>query len=123
MRIILFFLTFFISSIFTTIFACEILFTVAGQHKDVYQVDEELILKVEIILTHRVCPVAMKDTKFTYEGVKVLGATEWKEETPGKFTRKIKLKVENDGKENIKLTALRTCEKDGGYGSITLAKK
>lgn len=84
---------------------------------------DEMVIQVKLTLIHRNCEVAAKETKFKYEGIQVLGATEWKQEAPNVFTRQIKVKILDDKKDQIKLTATRTCDRDGGYGVFTLTKK
>ncbi len=113
----------FLSMLIGTAKACEITLGVESQTKESYNTGDEIIIKVEVVFSHRACPVAIKDTKFTFDGAKFLGATEWKEVKAGSYTRKVKLKVEQDGKQEIKLTAKRTCEKDGGFASIKLKKQ
>ncbi|WP_347838302.1 hypothetical protein [uncultured Draconibacterium sp.] len=103
--------------------ACEIEFSIEGDKKEAYAAGDEIIVKVDVIFTHRVCPEGIEKTKFKYEGIKVLGATKWKEYAKGKFERKLKLKVlEGQDKEMI-LEAIRTCDKEGGYGKISLTRK
>jgi hypothetical protein len=75
-----------------------------------------------VIFTHRVCPEGIENTKFKYEGVKVLGATKWKEYAKGKFERKLKLKVLKGNSSEMILEAIRTCDKEGGYGKIKLKR-
>jgi len=101
--------------------ACEISFTVEGGQKTSYKTDDEIVVNVKVSLTHRVCKVAAKDTKFKYEGIKIISATEWKEESPGVFTRQIKAKVTADGKK-IMLSATRSCDKEGGVGTFSIDK-
>ncbi len=102
--------------------ACEIIFKVISEEKKEYKEGDEIIFSIEVKLTHRVCPIAMQDTKFTYDGIKVIGATKWEETKPGIWTRKIKSQVINNGKTTIMLSAQRKCEKDGGFSTIQLNK-
>lgn len=103
--------------------ACEIEFTVMGdEKKESFKVGDEIIVKVEVVYTHRVCPEGIENTKFKYEGVKVLGATKWKEIANGKFERKLKLKVVEGGEKELVLEAIRKCDKEGGYGKLTLKR-
>lgn len=98
--------------------ACEIEFEVIGNKKDVYQAGDEIIVKIDVVFTHRVCPEGIEATKFKYEGMKILGATKWEEITSGTFERKLKIKIEKADPEGLVLKAIRTCDKDGGMGSI-----
>jgi len=81
---------------------------------------EELIINVKLSLTHRGCKVAAKDTKFKYEGIKILGATDWKQESPMVYTRQIKAVVLPSTQKKAVLTASRTCDKEGGLGVFSL---
>lgn len=102
--------------------ACEIEFTVLGEKKENFKVGEEIVVKINVIFTHRVCPEGIENTKFKYDGVKVLGATKWKETSNGKFERKLKLLVLEGEQTELVLEAIRKCDKEGGYGKITIKK-
>lgn len=102
------------------ILACNIEFEVQGTAKAKYKVGDEVVVKVKIHLTHRVCPVAMKDTKLDAKGMEILGATDWKEVEPGSWERKVKMKVTGSKNGKLQLTATRTCDKEGGLGTLTL---
>lgn len=106
--------------------ACEINLAIKDGEKASYSTGDELIIEVEVVFTHRMCPVALKETKFKYEGVKIMGATEWKKVSEMKYIRKLKvqltdLKKGNKGKSQI--FAIRSCEKDGGYGNIEISRQ
>ena len=100
--------------------ACEISFKLPDEEVKVYNVDDILVVEVELVFTHRICPIALKDTKFTYEGVKILGATPWKEVSPMKYTRKLKIQITENKKNMSKISAIRSCDKEGGFGSIVI---
>ncbi|PKP18428.1 MAG: hypothetical protein CVU05_13510 [Bacteroidetes bacterium HGW-Bacteroidetes-21] len=108
-----------LSSTFS-ILACNIEFEVQGTSKETYKSGDEIVVKVKITLTHRVCNVAMKDTKFDTKGLDILGATDWKEVTPGVWERKVKLKAKTTSNGKLIFSVTRTCEKEGGSGSLTL---
>lgn len=101
--------------------ACEFEFGTKGDATKC-KAGDEIVINVKLTLTHRNCKVAAKDTKFKFDGIQVLGATEWSQEAPNVFTRQIKAKVLADAKKKISLSATRNCEKDGGYGLFTLDK-
>jgi hypothetical protein len=107
---------------FINLMACDITFTIVGDKKDTYKIGDEIVIEVQVKLIHRQCAVAMKDTKFTYEGLKIEGATEWTEKQAGVYIRKIKTKLITDNLKEVKLTATRKCNKDGGYGVFTIKK-
>ncbi len=102
--------------------ACHFEFTTPGGEKKSCKPGEELVINIKLTLTHRNCKVAAQETKFKFDGIQVTGATDWKQESPGIYTRQVKAKVLNDGKKKIMLSATRTCDKDGGYGVFTLDK-
>lgn len=105
-----------------SISACDFEFNTKDNKKTV-KAGDEVVINVVLNLTHRTCKVAAKDTKFKFDGIQILGATEWKQESAMVFTRQIKVKVLNDGKKNITLTATRTCDKEGGHGAFSLPKQ
>jgi hypothetical protein len=105
---------------------CEISLTIQkDSKKEVYKVSNEVVVDVQIKFNHRVCPVEIKKTRFTYENLKILGATDWKEIKPGQYTRQIKVKIEkiSEAKDGqAKISAVRTCDKEGGYAVFSFNK-
>ncbi len=106
------------------ILACEVTFSISGEQKASYRVGEEFIIEVKVVYTHRKCEIELSDTKFKYEGLKILGATPWKEKAPATFVRQIKVMVIEDSlaEANMFLTLSRTCSKEGVLGSIKVNK-
>lgn len=106
--------------------ACDISLSIPKDSiKEVYKAGDEVVIDVQIQFNHRVCPVEIKKTKFTYENLKILGATDWKETKPGYYTRQIKVKIEkiSDAKDGqAKISAVRTCDKEGGYAVFSFNK-
>lgn len=100
-------------------FACDFEFSTNSNQKSVKQ-GEEIVINVVLKLTHRSCKVAAKDTKFKFDGMKIISATDWKQSDSMIYTRQIKAKVLNHGGKNILLIATRLCNKDGGRGVFTL---
>ena len=100
--------------------ACEISFEVLDNKKELYQKGDVLVIKVKVVFTHRQCPEGINTTRFSYQGIKVLGATPWVETVKGTFERKFKLQIEDTSKKTLVFGALRTCDKEGGTGSITI---
>ena len=100
--------------------ACDIKFNIVSGEKDTYSVGDEIVVEANIILTHRVCSEGISSTIFNTNGLKILAATKWKENSVNVWTRKLKLTViaVDDGK--LTLSATRTCDVDGGYGIIKL---
>ncbi len=111
----------FVISAFAAVNACDFNFKVNGNKKSC-QPGDVVEVTVELSLTHRVCNVAPSQTKFKIDGVKVVGASEWKQIAPTKYERIVKMQVLNDKKKKITLIATRTCNKEGGTGIFTLPK-
>ena len=100
--------------------ACEIDFEITKGKKESYSTGDTLVVKVVVALTHRSCPVAMKKTKFKMKGIKVMKSTPWKKLSPNDYERKLMIVVTAESKGKINISALRECEKDGGFGSLKL---
>ncbi|PLW99953.1 MAG: hypothetical protein C0594_16350 [Marinilabiliales bacterium] len=100
--------------------ACEFEFKVDGDKKEVYKAGDVVVVKVKVTFTHMVCDVGIQKTKFETDGLKIEGATDWKETSPGIWERKLKLKVTGNDKGELVLSGTRTCNKTGGYGSLKL---
>jgi len=103
--------------------ACDIKFEYVGEKKEAYSAGDIVILKVTVTLTHRNCPEALKKTKFEVDGLKILGATDWKETKRGVYERKMKLKVLETKNKKSTISATRTCDKEGGFGSLSIKTK
>ena len=100
--------------------ACEIDIEVTKGKKESYQVGDTLVLHVKVVLTHRSCPVKMKETKFNMTGLKVHKSTPWKQTATMDWERKLMVIVTKTKNGKLNLTAIRECDKDGGFGSIKL---
>ena len=100
--------------------ACEIEIEVTKGKKENYQVGDTLVLLVKVALTHRSCPVKMKETKFKMKGLKVIKSTAWKQKSSNDWERKLMVVVKETKNGKLNLSAIRECEKDGGFGSIKL---
>jgi len=115
----LFLLAIFILTSVTAVNACDFNFTVVGGQKSC-KVGDVIEVQVELTLVHRSCSVAASATKFKTEGVKVISASDWKQVSPTKFVRTVKMKVIATDKKKITFIATRTCDKEGGTGVFTL---
>jgi hypothetical protein len=102
-------------------FACDFNFRVNGNKKECHPGDI-MEVTVDLSLTHRVCNVAPASTKFKIDGIKVLGASAWKQLSPTRYERTIKFQVLKDNKSKITILATRTCSKEGGTGLFSLPK-
>ena len=117
---ILIFGLFFTAFTIPNVKACEIEFEILKGKKEVYEVGDIIVVKVLVTLTHRSCPEALKKTKFKMNGLKVVGATEWKQIGAMDHERKLKIKVLGTEDGKLIFNAVRTCDKDGGFGSLKL---
>ena len=109
---------FFLTTGFSEAKACEIEYSIVEGKKEVYAKGDIVIVKVKVTFTHRICNEGITNTEFSSKGLKILGATNWVETGAGVWERKLKMEVTAEG-SLLKLDAVRTCEKDGGAGSIT----
>jgi len=103
--------------------ACDFIFKVQGDVKEVYKVGDEIIVVVTMKISHRVCNETLNEVKFNFNGLKVSGATKWTETNPNEYERKFKLVVGPDAKGNCNMSVMRSCDKDGGNGSISFKVK
>ncbi len=108
-------------SAFVAANACDFDFKVNGNKKSC-QPGDMIEVTVELTLTHRVCNVAPAQTKFKIDGVKVVSASDWKQISPTRYERTVKMQVLKDNKKKITLMATRTCNKEGGTGIFTMPK-
>lgn len=101
--------------------ACEIKFGVDDNSQGPYPAGSTVIFRLRVDLTHNNCPVDMKETKIQGMGLNILGATPWQNTSPNVWERRIKVAIAGapaDGK--VTLSAKRSCDKDGGWGAITV---
>jgi hypothetical protein len=115
-------LLFFAAISFSSAMACHFEFSTESAEKKTCKTGDILVLNIKLVLTHRNCSVAASQTKFKTDGIQVVDATEWKQESPLVFTRKVKVKVLASDKNRISLLATRSCDKDGGNGIFMLDK-
>ncbi|MBN2059393.1 MAG: hypothetical protein JW882_03155 [Deltaproteobacteria bacterium] len=100
--------------------ACEITVDYMDKTKDVYKVNDEVILKIGVFLTHRNCPEGIDATTYKAENLEVIGATNWEEKSANYFERLIKVKIIDSESGESVFHVLRTCEKEGGYDSLKI---
>jgi hypothetical protein len=100
--------------------ACEIVIAVDGMQKEKYKAGEIVVLKITVVLKHRNCDVSIDETAIRVSGSQVTAATKWVNTEGRTWEKRIKLKIVDDKSGRATITAERTCEKDGGKGSITL---
>ena len=100
--------------------ACEIEFEIVNGKKATYETGDIIVVKVLVTLTHRVCPEALEKTKFNMNGMKVVGATGWKQVSAMDYERKLKIEIKSNKDGKLIFNAIRTCDKDGGFGALKL---
>ena len=102
--------------------ACEIDFKIIDGEKDKYEKGDVLVIKVIVVYTHRNCPEGIEATVMKTEGIKVVKATRWSEKAVGTYERKFKIQITGD-KKDMSISAIRTCDKEGGFGALVLSAK
>jgi hypothetical protein len=112
---------FFLVSGITEVRACDIELEIIDNIQSKYRPGDELVVKVTVHFTHRNCPEGIESTKFTSDGLKIIGATKWTEVASGVFERKLKVRIDESMNGSAVLNAVRKCDKDGGRGTIRLA--
>jgi hypothetical protein len=102
--------------------ACEIIVAVDGKAKEKYKPGETVTLKITVILKHRNCDVSLDETDIRATGANITAGTKWVNTGTNTWERKIKITMAADKTPKAVIMAERTCEKDGGKGSLTLIK-
>ena len=100
--------------------ACDIKFEITKGKKEYYHAGDTIIVTVNVALTHRSCPVKLNKTKFKLKGLKVIKATKWKQLSANDWERKLMIVVTETKGDKLTLTAIRECDKDGGFGTLKL---
>jgi len=102
------------------LFACKIDLKAVGDVKELYKVGDVIDLNLVVAFTHRACPTAINETEFNVEGLEISEATDWKETKAGMiFEKTMKLKVLSNKEGKLKLSVVRECPREGGFGSIS----
>lgn len=100
--------------------ACEIDMEVIKNKKDNYKIEDVLIAKATISLTHRNCHNSIQNTEFEVQGLKILGATKWKQLSSRTWERKFKIEVIGDKDGELEFKTIRKCNKGGGTEDLNL---
>jgi hypothetical protein len=103
--------------------ACEIKFGVDDASQGPYAAGTTVIFRLRVDLTHNNCPVEMKETKIQGIGLNILGATPWQSPSPNVWERRIKVTIAPNPGGQATLTAKRSCDKDGGWGTFSIEAK
>ena len=108
---------------FVAVYACEISIEIEKGEKEKYTAGDEIVVKVKMSFTHKVCNVSLQNTKFDAKGIEILGGTDWKETSPNVWERKLKIKIIGNAEGKSTLNVVRTCDKMGGYAAISFESK
>lgn len=100
--------------------ACDIDIHVHHKEKESYKAGDEVIFKVNVRLTHRICIYGIEATKFGSDGLELMGATPWKQLSDYDYSRLVKAKVKEEAEKTATFRAVRTCEKGGGKAAIEI---
>ena len=103
--------------------ACEIKLGVDDASQGPYAAGATVIFRLRVDLTHNNCPVEMKETKIQGIGLNILGATPWQSPSPNVWERRIKVTIAPSLGGQATLTAKRSCDKDGGWGTFSIEAK
>ena len=99
--------------------ACEIEIKVKDNKATVVP-GSTVVLQIKVFLTHRECPEGIKATKFNAQGLKLTGATKWKQTGELEYVRMVKAQIDSAAIGEARLQVTRSCDKEGGLGSINL---
>lgn len=100
--------------------ACDIIVSVDGSTKEAYKAGDVVIVKITVVLKHRNCDVDINETKINVSGSQIIASTKWVNTEGKTWERKIKVKILTDKLNKAVIVAERTCDKDGGKGSLIL---
>jgi hypothetical protein len=100
--------------------ACEIEIDTHESTKKFYQMNDAFLVTIRVFLTHHNCPEGIKATKYKMEGIKVLGASQWKAESTYLFTRVLKIKIVGVKNNQAIFHVIRQCDKEGGYAKLVI---
>ena len=108
-------------------YACSIEFTLQdNKGKTVnpakVKVGEEYVLVVRFETTHGNCGIPVDATKFKLDGIKVVKASDWKDEGNEVYTRKLKIKITENNKDAVSLVVERVCGRGGALAEYSLKK-
>lgn len=108
-------------------YACDIQFTLQdSKGKTVspakVKVGEEYVLVVRFETTHGNCGIAVENTKFKLDGVKVVKASDWEDQGNEVYIRKLQVKIVDNKKDTSSLVVVRECGRGGALAEFTLKK-
>lgn len=97
--------------------ACFITFNVLDE-KQVYHLNDVVMVKIILELDHRNCDVKPSETLFKTQNVKVIAAGDWKKVGSRTYEREFKLQITGSSGEGT-LAVKRECHRDGASGSVS----
>ena len=100
--------------------ACEITVAVDGAQKEKYKTGDIVVITITVVLEHRNCDISLDQTNIRVSGSQITGATKWGNTDGRTWQKRIKIKIDDGKSGKAIITAERTCERDGGKGSLTL---
>lgn len=108
-------------------YACDIQFTLQdSKGKTVtpakVKVGEEYVLVVRFETTHGNCGIAVENTKFKLDGVKVVKASDWEDQGNEVYIRKLNIKITDNKKDTSSLVVVRECGRGGALAEFALKK-
>ena len=83
---------------------------------------EEYVLVVRFETTHGNCGIAVENTKFKLDGVKVVKASDWEDQGNEVYIRKLNIKITDNKKDTSSLMVVRECGRGGALASFILKK-
>jgi hypothetical protein len=100
--------------------ACDLKVEIQENEKLKYKIGEEITVVVNMAFTHGRCDIDLKSTQINPIGIKIKGATDWKEISPNVYQRKYKIVITNESKTHS-FEAIRNCVKGGGNTKINFS--
>ena len=108
-------------------YACDIRFTLQdtegkGIKPAKVKVGEEYVLVIRFETTHGNCGIAVENTKFKLDGIKVEKAADWEDQGNEVYIRKLRIKIVDNKKDTSSLVVVRECGRGGALASFYLKK-
>lgn len=108
-------------------YACDIQFTLQDKKGKTVnpakvKVGEEYVLVVRFETTHGNCGIAVENTKFKLDGIKVEKAADWEDQGNEVYTRKLQVKIVDNKKDTSSLVVVRECGRGGALATFSLKK-
>jgi hypothetical protein len=100
--------------------ACDITVSVDELKKEVYKAGDIVVVKIIVVLKHRNCDVDINETSVKVSGSQITASTKWVNTEGKTWERKIKVKIVADKSGKAMIVVERTCDRDGGKGSLIL---